>query len=59
MGQVYRRWRVALRPLEVTSGEKTKSGSLTALRQNQATGFGMTSLRNGLYGSGKGGAAFR
>jgi hypothetical protein len=31
-------WRVA-------SGEKTKSGSLTAVRQKQATGFGMTSLR--------------
>jgi hypothetical protein len=39
----------------VASGEKTKSGSLTAVRQKQATGFGMTSLRKGLYGSGGGG----
>jgi len=37
-------WRVA-------SGEKTKSRSLTAVRQKEATGFGMTSLRNELYGS--------
>jgi len=31
MGQVYRRWEERWR---VTSGEKTKSGSLTAVRAN-------------------------